>query len=430
MQKLWTRLMAAGAVMAVVGAGSVVAATGSGAATGTPVAMPTPGGSEPGINLGPDGSLYINAPDGLLSNIPGSPSFVWKLAPGATSWVLTPPGLRANLPGGGDANLAIDPGTGDLFLTDLWLGSATISVSTDKAATWTPNPLGGVPVEDRQWIATGGSGPNGPIVYEATHQIPSGLVVTKSIDGGHTFPIASVAATPVDQTGCICPPGNLIASAGSGLLGTSDKVGLIYATSTGGVNFAQSTNGGATFTTETVAPASSDTTSNNFPVVADGGNGTLYATWLDQGGSSSVVKMSIGSNWGTTWSTPQTIVSSGTSVYPWISARTSATGTKVAVSLYHTTSTFPTPDAATAGTQWFESFVESTDGGTTWTSPTVADSTVAKTGAVCTGGTNCTADRELGDFQTDLVDPAGNVDMSYVRVPSPGSSTVYFVQGS
>ncbi|HET6794997.1 MAG TPA: sialidase family protein, partial [Acidimicrobiales bacterium] len=304
-----------------------------------------------------------------------------------------------------------------------WLGSATISSSTDQGNTWTPNPVAGVPVEDRQWIATTGTGPTGGIVYEATHQIPSGLVVSKSVDGGRTFPLTSVAATPVDQTGCICPPGNLIARAGSGLLGTADSVGLIYATSTGGVNFARSTNGGLTFTTSTVGAATSDTTSSNFPVVADAGNGDLYAVWLDVAASSDTVKMARSTDWGATWSSPTTLVATGTSVYPWVAA----SGSKVAVSLYHT-STAGTPDTAPAGTQWFESYLESTDGGSTWGTLTTSDSTPAKTGAVCTAGTGCSADRELGDFQSDAIDSAGNVDMSYVRVPQPNQTEVMFDQ--
>ena len=422
MSRLGTRITAGAA--AVLAATAVFATTSvrSGAATGSPVVVGQ-GGSEPGVAVGPGGVIYINAPDGLLSNVPGSPSFVWRSTDGGSSWTLTPPGLRANLPGGGDSNLAVDGTSGAIYLTDLWLGSATISSSTDQGNTWTPNPLAGVPVEDRQWIATTGSGPAGGIVYEATHQIPTGLVVSKSVDGGKTFPLTGVAATPLDQTGCICPPGNLIARAGSGLLGSGDSVGLIYATSTGGVNFARSTNGGLTFTTSTVGPATSDTTSSNFPVVADAGNGNLDAVWLDVATSSDTVKLSRSADWGATWSAPTTLVSSGTSVYPWVAA----SGSKVAVSLYHT-STAGTPDGAPAGTQWLETYLESSDGGSTWGSLTTADPTPAKTGAVCTAGTGCSADRELGDFQSDAVDGAGNVDLSYVRVPQPNQTLVMFDQ--
>ncbi|HZU74460.1 MAG TPA: sialidase family protein [Acidimicrobiales bacterium] len=422
MTSLRTRMVAGAAALAAAVAASTAMTTPSGAATAGPVVVGQ-NGSEPGVNVGPGGVIYVNAPDGLLSNIPGSPSYVWRSNNGGSSWTLTPAGLRANLPGGGDSNLAVDGASGTIYLTDLWLGSATISSSSDQGNTWTPDPVAGVPVEDRQWIATTGSGPAGGIVYEATHQIPTGLVVSKSVDGGRTFPISSVAATPVDQTGCLCPPGNLIARAGSGTLGTGDSVGLIYSTSTGGVNFARSTNGGLTFSTSSVAPASSDTTSSNFPVVADAGNGDLYAVWLDVATASDTVRMARSTDWGATWSTPTDLVTTGTSVYPWVAA----SGSKVAVSLYHTT-TVSTPDGAPAGTQWFESYLESSDGGSTWSGLTTADSTPAKTGAVCTGGTNCSADRELGDFQSDAVDGAGNVDLSYVRVPQPNQTLVMFDQ--
>ncbi|HET6810779.1 MAG TPA: sialidase family protein [Acidimicrobiales bacterium] len=422
MTKLRTRLTAGVTALAAAVAVFATTTASSTAATTGPVVVGQ-GGSEPGVAVGPGGVIYVNAPDGLLSNVPGSPSYVWRSTDGGSSWTLTPAGLRANLPGGGDSNLAVDGSSGAIYLTDLWLGSATISSSTDQGNTWTPNPVAGVPVEDRQWIATTGSGPLGGIVYEATHQIPSGLIVSKSVDGAKTFPISSVAATPLDQTGCVCPPGNLIARAGSGALGTGDSVGLIYATSSGGVNFARSTNGGLTFSQSTVAPASSDTTSSNFPVVTDAGNGSLYAAWLDVAASSDTVKLARSVDWGATWSAPMTIVNTGTSVYPWVAA----SGSKVAVSLYHTSAS-GTPDGAPAGTQWFESYLESSDGGSTWGALTTADTTPAKTGAVCTAGTGCSADRELGDFQSDAVDASGNVDLSYVRVPQPNQTLVMFDQ--
>src|SRR5438552_19150253 len=204
---------------------------------GAPVVVTGLDTGEPGIDVASDGTIYVNAPAGLLSNVPGSPSFVFRSDDGGATWVLTPPDLRANLPGGGDSNVSVDPATGTLYMTDLWLGSATVSRSTDGGATWLANPLQGVVVQDRQWVATAGGGN----VYHVTHQIPSGLVVSKSVAplDGIAYPVSTVAATPLDQTGCICPPGNLIA-AGGGLVG--DKVGVIYGTSIGGVNFARSPN--------------------------------------------------------------------------------------------------------------------------------------------------------------------------------------------
>src|SRR5438874_1527821 len=118
---------------------------------------------------------------------------------------------------------------------------------------------------------------------------PSGLIVSKSTNG-LVYPYHTVAATPVDQTGCVCPPGNLIAEGGGGLLGTTDKVGLIYATSTGGVKFARSTNGALTFTNVEVSPASSADTGQAFPVVANAGGGNLEAVWLEVNGNASSVR--------------------------------------------------------------------------------------------------------------------------------------------
>lgn len=379
--------------------------------------------SEPGIDVAPDGTLYINGPSGLLSNLPGSPSYVFRSTSGGAGWVQTPPSMRANLPGGGDSDISIAP-DGSLYMTDLWLGSSTVSVSHDQANTWTANPLQGVVVQDRQWIAASGSG----AVYHATHQIPTGLVVSKSLDG-LVYPVTTVAATPLDQTGCVCPPGNLIAQNGGGMLGLSDDVGLIYATSSGGVNFARSTNGALTFTQATVSPAGSADTSTNFPVVANAGGGHLVATWLEvlPNGTDRVM-FNHSSDWGATWATPTAVVTTGTSVYPWIDAL----GTKVGISLYRTADATATPDTAPASARWFESYVESTDTGATFGAITTVDTTPAKTGPVCTGGVNCSSGRELGDFQSIALDRSGQPDVSYIRVdPSaPAGVDLMFAHGA
>ena len=387
----------------------------SAATFGSPVVVTGDDTGEPGINVAGDNTIYVNAPSGLLSNAPGSPSFVYRSADGGGSWVKVPAGARANLPGGGDSNIALDPATGKIYMTDLWLGSATISSSTDKGQTWTANPFEGTAVQDRQWISTTG----GNIVYHLTHQIPSGLVVSRSVDGGVTFPTRTVAATPADQTGCICPSGNLISEPGTGLLGSGDKVGLVYGTSTGGVKFARSTNGALTFTNVNVSPASNADTTQAFPVVANGGGGHLAAVWLENfGTSSSRVQISTSGDWGTTWSTPRTLVSGGASVYPWVDA----SGSKVAVSLYHTTTAGESntvPDSA----QWFETYLESTDGGGTFSAAQTVDPTAVKTGPICTQGTGCSSDRELLDFQSVALDPTGRADLAWTHSIDGSSNT-------
>ena len=264
-----------------------------------------------------------------------------------------------------------------------------------------------------------------------------------SPDSGLVYPQHVLAASVVDQTGCICPPGNIVSEDGGGLL--ADKVGGVYATSTGGVGFYQSTNGGLTFANTTPGPASSATTNGAFPAVADGGNGKLAIVWQAVLGNTSTVWFTTSNDFGTTWAPARQIVTSGTSLYPWVGYRNgkkralvtagtsvyrwvAAKGQKVAVSLYHTDAQ-ATPDTAPAGSQWFESYLESTDGGATFSAVQTVDPTPVKTGPVCTGGTNCSADRELGDFQQVAIDSAGHAVLSYCRSIDNASDTeVRFVK--
>ena len=387
----------------------------AGAATfGSPVVVTSLDAGEPGIDVAGDGTIYVNAPSGLLSNAPGSPSYVFRSTDGGASWTLTPPGGRANLPGGGDSDLSLDPANGKIYMTDLWLGSATVSFSTDRGQSWTANPVQGTVVQDRQWIST----PGGGIAYHLTHQIPAGLVVSKSVDGGISYPASTVAATPADQTGCICPPGTMISEKGAGLLGSGDKVGFVYSTSTGGVKFARSTNGATTFTNVNVGPASGADTTQAFPVVANAGGNKLVAVWMSVEGGRSRVDYSSSTNWGSSWSAPRTLVSAGTSVYPWVAAA----GSKVAISLYHTDATGE-PGTVPESAQWFESYLESTDGGTTFSALQTVDPTVVKSGPICTEGTGCNGDRELLDFQSLALDGAGRANLTWTRSIDGQSNT-------
>lgn len=401
------------ALLTVPGTGAAAAGT-----FGAPVLVGT-GASEPGINVAPDGTVYVNGPGGLLSNLPGSPSLVFRSDDGAGSFHQLPAGLKADLPGGGDSNIAVAP-DGTLSETDLYLANSTVSVSKDKGQSWTAQPLQGVIVQDRQWVAA----TSGGRVYHAVHQIPSGIVVSRSLDSGLTYPQQNLGATVADQGGCICPPGNIIAEDG-GLLG--DKAGGVYATSTGGVGFYRSTNGGLTFTNTRPGPDSSDTTNFSFPVVADGGNGKLAVVWAAETGSATVVKLATSADFGATWNAPKVIVSGGTSTYPWVDYRAG----KIAVSVYHNATAAPTPDQTPSGAPWYVNYLASTDGGNTFSTAAVADPTPVKTQGICTGGTSCTTGRELGDFQTVALNATGQALISYVRSPNNtyAGTAVFVVKG-
>src|SRR5205807_454871 len=100
----------------------------------------------------------------------------------------------------------------------------------------------------------------------------------------------------------------------------------------------------------------------------------------------------------------------------------------VSVSLYNT-SAVSRPDTVPASAQWFASYLESADGGSTFSAMTTIDSTPAKTGIVCVGGINCSSGREFGDFQTVTIDNAGRANVVYDRV-SGTNSQVMFVRQS
>jgi hypothetical protein len=128
-------------------------------------------------------------------------------------------------------------------------------------------------------------------------------------------------------------------------------------------------------------------------------------------------------DWGATWTDRKTLVSAGTSLYPWVTAE----GSKVAVSLYHSDAA-GTPSTVPESAQWFEQYMESSDGGATFGAPQTVDPTVVKSGPVCTGGINCSGDRELLDFQsltikggtsyltwTRSIDGVSNTELRFAR---------------
>src|SRR3954447_3716636 len=92
----------AGAAIAVVGTQTP---SGAVASFGSPVVVTQQNVSEPGIDIASDGTIYVNGPSGLLSNLPGSPSPVFRSTDGGATFVQTPDSLRANFPGGGDADI-------------------------------------------------------------------------------------------------------------------------------------------------------------------------------------------------------------------------------------------------------------------------------------------------------------------------------------
>ena len=401
---------------------------------GPPVAVDDtrPNASEPGIAVDAAGHVYVNAPPGL----PG-PSFVWRSDNGGSSFTFAGPGTVGASPngagvviGGGDSNLATDA-QNTLYFVDLWLGNSSTAVSHNEGENWFGQPFGTVPIQDRPWVSADPTLAGAGNVYSVTEQLGTGLFISISKPlGPLSVPIYPITLLEVSDQ-----QRGLTGTAPTGSMATNQKgdtynVYSIFTGSNGaGLGLAKLANGSLSVTNTTVTPAgNAHDQTQSFPVVAvdNQADDNVYVVWTDPV-SATDWEIRFASFNGTTWSNAVTL---GHGVYPWITA--DAAG-KVDVGWYSAERGGYTGDpnaGAAANAVWDVDFAQSVDAlaaTPVFTAPAQA-ATGAKHGNICTQGTNCSGDRELGDFMSIAHDAAGNALMSYVLVPSPGSGLVRVVK--
>jgi hypothetical protein len=371
---------------------------------GPPVKLPgSNGGSEPGINISSNGTIFVDAPTGT----PGH-SALWRSLDGGATYKTVPfSSPWSRLPGGGDSDV-VTRGN-DLWFLDLYLGSNSVTISHDNGATWsTGSPITTLPASDRQWIALGDPDPITGMdtlyaLYAQTVVAASQVMVAKSVDGGLTWPL-HYPAPAIDG-----------AHGSTGKL-SAEGSNLAFAWEDGGVlSVARSADGAQTWQTTSVATG----VTGVIPGFAMDGD-VMAVAFTTRGDFT--VKVAVSTDRGVTFGTPVAVSQPlSTNIFAWVDVR----GSKVAVTWYGTNALDDKgapkdPNFVGADATWMVRYVESTDTGATWS--TQIDAAFAKTGQICTRGLSCpnvgAGDRELGDFLTPTIGVDGRTRITYGgRVP-------------
>lgn len=351
---------------------------------------------------------------------------VWRTTDGGATWQYLPPSLAGKLRGtalgGGDVDLALDA-AGNLYLTGLWLGSASVAKSKDLGSTWEPgNPLAMVPLVDRQWmVAT-----QEDTVYLTAAQIGSGYWVTKSTDGGLTWTPFPASVHPTRGFLGTKPSGNLAADPNDPgfVVGAMDSSGGLLGQ---GPAIFFTRDAGATWDQQ-LAAEDDRVAGSIFHTVSIDAAGNVFLVYGHMEGSDPFdgprsFYLVVGWQQAQRWSAPIPIAlaKGSTHIFPWVAA--GAPGEAV-VGFY---TAYEEKDPSEVDGDWFLRLarVKAQEGQPAQVSVALADASKVYTGDVAVGGTS--TDKPLGDFLTARLLPDGKAVLAYNRVEDD-VSYVYVVR--
>jgi hypothetical protein len=409
-----------------VGTGTPTFATGQpqGALVGQP-GCSTNNAGEPSIHVSKDNLVGLGSENGL-----GGGSAYWRAKrPGGTS--ANPCGLtyagQPNAVGGfgasgGDIDTAFAPvkdpttGTYRIYVASLNLASINVATSVDDGATFTQVPVqGGIPVDDREWIAAYGPATSLLSYHDAA---TNNINVLRSDDGGTLYTQVSTAIPPTDYKAGNNQLGNLVidhssATPGGGFyayqsfVAPSKSAGSSYDEAF----LAVSSDGGHSFTERPIpcSTQSGGSLDHQFPNVSVAPDGSLVQTWSNDVS----VFAARSADHGLTWScTGPLSTNTKTAIEPWVVATSAGTAL-----VY-----YGSPDPAGPTQRWYVYLAEDHGTGFGAPQPVVA----VHTGSVCEGGIGCTTGRQLfDDFGVDT-DQLGYVHIAYSHdAPTLGGSGTY-----
>jgi hypothetical protein len=458
--------VAIGALVAGIGPGQAVvghAAAGSVNQNGfsSPVELPASVGlGEPTIIHDSANRLFVTAPQsiGNVNTAGGSP--MWTSTDGGANWA--PPVRSQTCTGlsGGDTDLVADSND-NIYQTDLWLGNACLSVSSDHGKTFSfGDPYGShlQPGDDRPWLAYNSVSNQNYTVYDglnALHVANTGPIVSpaagvQTVQDVLAVPETAVnsSATPNTVRACVCPPGGIAVDNSGGTHAGRIYISFSFQTGTA-ISYTDLTGtcpactASPTWSAPIVIPnsgASGSAFENewNFSPIKVDSAGTVYVMWGHAPGftgstapantapSGVTEDYAYSKDGGTTWHGPFPLSTGGTTVFPTMDVVSPGV---IDAAWYGTTATGD-PNAVPATTTWnvYYTRISGADTATpSISSPAVAISGM-HTGCIQSGGGAACADRSLLDF-FQLTDTAGGVpNVIYTAGDAAGGVNLWFTK--
>ena len=387
--------------------------------------------SEPEIKIDQFGDIYITATQGVAAG-----TDLWKSTDlGATfPYLGQPDGAQDHcqtLPqcvagGGADDSIALSNG-GYLYVSSLWLGSVTMSASTDGGTggvepgqAWSVNPAAAtIPGDDRQWIAAYGP----QTVYMSYTDIGTGVIdFEKSTDGGKTFG-APVQTYPATSTILSDVQGNMVVDQYNGNI----YICFVPLGADNQIYIERSSDGGATWTLIQAynGPAGSSN-AQVFPTMAVDRGGNLHVAVSNCGPGhsncqiylvSSPAEGANGVNTGNTWLSAVQVsngAATATAVEPTIVA-----GSPGVVDITWLGSSASSPDVASNWHVFFSQTQNALASNPTF-AQNQAEAAVMHKWDICFNGTGCAnnahqspGNRDLYEYYSMAIDNDGNANIAY-----------------
>ena len=378
-------------------------------------------GSEDGVG---SGSEYWRAPQVGGSASAGACDLKYSGQPNAVSKL----GLS-----GGDIDTAFAPaksaaGTYRIYVASLNLASINVATSTDNGATFSQTPVqGGVPVDDREWIAAYGADTSLLSYHDI---VTNNIDVLRSDNGGTLYTQQSRVIPDTDYKAQNNELGNLVIDhdnpsangfwAYQSFVAPSKDPGLLGSAPYDEAFLGVSNDGGATWTDKPI-PCSTQFGANgldhNFPNVSVAPNGTIfYAMSNDK-----AVYVAESTDHGDSWTCSGPVSSTSQAIFPWIVATDSGEDL-----VYYGAV------GSGASQTWYVYFAQNlTQSVSGWSNQQLMP---VHQGPVCEGGVSCTGGRQLlDDFAVDT-DQSGWAHIAYSHdapdLGGSGSYTGYAVQQS